>query len=270
VGAVMSEDAYPVRWLGKQAVVTLPEHIDMSNADRVREQLLLVINRGAVVLIADLAATVSCDYSGADALARAHRHAVASGTELELVVIADVVRRVVSLSGLDRLVSVYPTLEAAIAQADTPKVPGEPPVAAAFPAVTKPADPGPAAAAQHADHAGELLEWAVSSILSAGMSLQDAAGLPGDLTTQRIAEALERLDDVVREIRHHVFAERDSLGTMVYPVLVRVSAAAIPGSGWSRSRPGEAGSVQGEGSCGAGGHAEASGRAASPPAGRRG
>ena len=43
-----------------------------------------------------------------------------------LVVIADVVRRVVSLSGLDRLVSVYPTLEAAIAGADCPEVPGEP------------------------------------------------------------------------------------------------------------------------------------------------
>jgi anti-anti-sigma factor len=127
-----------VRWLGKQAVVTFPEHIDMSNADRVREQLLLVINRGAAVLIADLAATVSCDYSGADALVRAHRRAVASGTELELVVTADVVRRVVSLSGLDRLVSVYPTLEAAIGRADAPTMPGEPAVAAAFPAVTKP------------------------------------------------------------------------------------------------------------------------------------
>ena len=105
----MPEGTCPVQWLGQQAVVTLPEHIDRSNADRVREQLLLVINRGAVVVIADLAATLACDYSGADALARAYRRAVASGTELELVVIDHVVRRVVSLSGLDRLVSVYPT-----------------------------------------------------------------------------------------------------------------------------------------------------------------
>lgn len=78
------------------------------------------------MLIADLAATVSCDYSGADALARAYRRAVASGTELALVVIDHVVRRVVSLSGLDRLVSVYPTLEAAIAGTDRPELPGGP------------------------------------------------------------------------------------------------------------------------------------------------
>ena len=108
----MTEDTCRVRWINRQAVMTLPENIDRSNADRVREQLLLVINRGAVALIADLAATLSCDYSGTDALARANQRAVASGTELRIVVTADVVRRLLSLSGLDRLVSVYPTLDA--------------------------------------------------------------------------------------------------------------------------------------------------------------
>jgi hypothetical protein len=40
------------------------------------------------------------------------------------------------------------------------------------------------------------------------MSLQAAAGLPGDLTTQRVTDALDRLDDVIREARHHVLARR--------------------------------------------------------------
>ena len=62
-GAVL-EDIYPVRWAGKQAVVTLPEDIDLSNACQIREQLLTVINRGAAVLIADMTATISCDYAG--------------------------------------------------------------------------------------------------------------------------------------------------------------------------------------------------------------
>jgi anti-anti-sigma factor len=203
----MPEDTCPVQWLGQQAVVTLPEHIDRSNADRVREQLLLVINRGTVVLIADLTATLSCDYSGADALARAYRRAVASGTELELVVIDHLVRRVVSPSGLDRLVSVYPTLEAAIAAAERPEMPGEPAPAATPPAAPGRADPVRAAAAQRADRAEDLLEWAVSSIFNVGMSLQAAVDLPGNLTKQRITEALGRLDHVVREIRHHVLAE---------------------------------------------------------------
>jgi anti-anti-sigma factor len=108
-------DIYPVQWTGRQAVVTLPEHIDVSNAGQIREELLSVINRGAKALIADMTATISCDHAGADAVVRAHQRSVTSGTELRLVVTAQVVSRVLSLSGLDRLVSTYPSLEAAAA-----------------------------------------------------------------------------------------------------------------------------------------------------------
>lgn len=195
----MSEDRCLVQWTGRQVVVTLPEHLGMSNADRVREQLLWVINRGADVIIADLTGTVSCDYSGADAVARAHHRAVANGTQLRLVVLADVVRRVLSLSGLDRLISIYPTVEAAVAAgAGRPRVPGEP----GSTAIT-PAGPGPAAAADPAD----LLDWVVNSIFNVGLTLQAAVGLPPDLTEQRIIDALRHLDHVVREIRQHTFAD---------------------------------------------------------------
>ena len=51
----MFKDVYPVQWTGERAVVTLPEHIDVSNADQVREELLMLINRGAVTLIAERA-----------------------------------------------------------------------------------------------------------------------------------------------------------------------------------------------------------------------
>jgi anti-anti-sigma regulatory factor len=81
----MSDETFPVRWAGQQAVVTLPQHISNSNADQIRELVLWIINRGAAVLIADLSGTLSCDFSGADALARAHHRAVANGTELRLV-----------------------------------------------------------------------------------------------------------------------------------------------------------------------------------------
>src|ERR1035438_3722576 len=94
--------------MGPQAVVALPEHIDVSNAGRIREQLLLVINSGAATMIADMTATVSCDHAGADAVARAYQRAAVSGAQLRLVVTAPIVRRVLSLSGLDRLVSIYP------------------------------------------------------------------------------------------------------------------------------------------------------------------
>jgi len=111
--AAVLEDIFPVRWAGKQAVVTLPEDIDVSNAGQIREQLLSVINRGAAVLIADMTATVSCDYAGGEAVIRAYQRAVISGTDLRLVVTAQIVRRVLSYNGLDRLVSIYPSLEAA-------------------------------------------------------------------------------------------------------------------------------------------------------------
>jgi anti-anti-sigma factor len=111
----VSEGTLPVDWSGRQATVTLPEHIDAANADQVREDLLTVINRGAAVLTADMTATVSCDYGGADALVRAYQRGAVSGTQLRLVVTAPVVRRILEVNGLDRLISIYPDLESATA-----------------------------------------------------------------------------------------------------------------------------------------------------------
>ena len=182
---VVTEDAYPVQWMGRQAMVTLPEDIDCSNAGLIRRQLLWIINRGAVVLIADLTGTVSCDYSGADALARAHHRALANGTELRLVVTADVVRRVLSVNGLDRLVAVYPDLNAAAGAGRREHR-------------TQTVDP--------AARTEELLDVAVAGIFDVSLILQAAVDLPPGATTQRITEALRRLDDVVREIRDQVLA----------------------------------------------------------------
>ncbi len=184
----------------------------MSNADCAREQLLVAINRGAAVLIADMAATVSCDYSGANALVRAYQRAAANGTDLRLVVIADVVRRVLNLSGLDRLISVYPTLEAAVAAgAECREGPGE------STAVTT-ADPVRAAIAR-ADLAEELLDWAVTNIFTVGLRLQAAVDLPRDQAAQRTTDALGRLGDVVREVRDHGFGD--------------YGGPAQPGSAWT-------------------------------------
>jgi anti-anti-sigma factor len=109
------KDSYPVRWAGRQVVVVLPEHIGHANAGQVTEQLLSVINCGADALIVDMTATISCDYTGADALLRARQRAIASGTEIRLAVTDRIVRRALSLSGLNHLISSYPSLEAAIA-----------------------------------------------------------------------------------------------------------------------------------------------------------
>jgi anti-sigma B factor antagonist len=111
----MREDLCPVRWAGQQAVVALPEHMDASNAGQIQQELLSVIDGNATALIADMTATIWCDHAGTDAVVRDFRQAVISGTQLRLVVPAQHVRRVFSLSGLDQLVCIYPSLEAATA-----------------------------------------------------------------------------------------------------------------------------------------------------------
>lgn len=162
----MADDAFPVQWTGQQAVVTLPEHIDVSSTDQVRDQLLRIINRGAAVLIADLTGTVYCDYSGAYALARAQQRAIASGTELRLVATCDVARRVFTLNGPGRPVAVYPDLDGAIAAgAESRKLHGEEETQVA----------GRAALAEELLH--RLTDGTNSN---AGSILQTRAGLPAE------------------------------------------------------------------------------------------
>lgn len=111
--AAVLEDSYPVRWAGRQAVVALPDQMDVANAGQIQQGLLPVIDRSAMALTADMTATISCDHAGADAAVHAFQWAVISGTELRLVVTTRHLSRMLSLSGVDRVVCNYPSREAA-------------------------------------------------------------------------------------------------------------------------------------------------------------
>jgi anti-sigma B factor antagonist len=181
-----------VEWVGRQAVVRLPDHIDLSNAGLISEELLALINRDAAALIVDMTATASCDYAGAETLVRAYKRAVASGTQLRLVVPAEVVRRVLSLSGLDRLVSVYPSREAAIT--------------AGVPVAQAAAGAGPPQVSQ------DLLDRIVGDLFHAGLSLQAALDSADEAGRQRIMKALQYLDEAIRAARDQVFvADRQQI-----------------------------------------------------------
>jgi PAS domain S-box-containing protein len=65
-----------------------------------------------------------------------------------------------------------------------------------------------ATTAGQGDRGRELLDRVVGSLYHVGLSLQHAIELPHDDARERIAEALRRLDDTIREIRNHVFASR--------------------------------------------------------------
>ena len=108
--------------------MAFPEHVDMSNAAQIREQLLAVFDRGAAVVIVDMSATAWCDYVGVDAVARACQQAAVRRAELRLVATSPTVRRLLAAEGLDRLVPVYSSLEAAIiaGEPDGPDPRGDP------------------------------------------------------------------------------------------------------------------------------------------------
>ena len=183
--AAVLKDSYPVRWAGRQAVVVLPEHIGQANAGQVSEELLSVINRGADALIVDMTGTISCDYTGADALLRARQRTVSSGTEIRLAVTDGIVRRALSLSGLDRMISIYPSLEAAVA-ADAPATPdgtADAPDGTAGPAITP-----------------EVRRRLLDALSRAELSLLAALESSGDAARPRIAEALRHLTDGIRDI----------------------------------------------------------------------
>ena len=111
----MSQERYPVLWIGQVAVVTLPTEIDVTNADMVREELLSVLSQGAALLIADLSKTSFCDSAGVGALVRTFRRAAASASAMRLVVSTSAVQRVLSITGVDRLVDTFPSVAASLA-----------------------------------------------------------------------------------------------------------------------------------------------------------
>jgi anti-sigma B factor antagonist len=116
----MSGEHYPVLWIGRTAVMSLPVEIDITNADRVREDLLSVLNQGAVLLIADLSRTTFCDSAGVGAWARSFRRAKASQSDMRLVVGTLAVQRVLALTGIDRLLDIYPSVAASLAASPDP------------------------------------------------------------------------------------------------------------------------------------------------------
>jgi PAS domain S-box-containing protein len=348
----MADEIGAVGWAGPVAVVPSPEHLNASGAAGMGDQIRAALRDGAAVLVADMSATSWCDRAGLDALIRAYQLAAVSQAELRLVVTGAAVGRLVSDAGLDRLVPVFGSVEAAMAapgpdgnaapdaaalQAGVLPWPARPqsgqangsgpagpnaallrqlidtlddgimladdgtivlasrrltamfgyqdgeltgqPVETLVPAdrrvehrqeraayelapVSRPMggrarlagvrkDGGTlpvtitlspvatagghfvlavvrdatrlqrwgdlaslvrAAAAEREQRSDALLDRVVSSLLHVGLSLQAAADQPADVARQRITDALARLDDVIHEIRDHLFRSRRSGG----------------------------------------------------------
>ena len=138
----MATEDHKVVWVGPQAVVTMPAEIDVTNAETIQPGLLSAASLGAAVLVIDMSGTTFCDSAGVGAIIAAQKQATVTGTQLRLV--ATAVLRILTLVGVDQLIPIYPTLEAALtggsAATASPHEPGETPASADQPIRPPPAE----------------------------------------------------------------------------------------------------------------------------------
>ena len=105
----MPDTGYPCQIVSGVPVVTAPSEIDATTVGQLRAILLEWQSRGHATMVVDMTATQFCDSAGLRELVRAHKRALAEGGALRLVMPADgAVRRVLDVTGLDRLIPTSP------------------------------------------------------------------------------------------------------------------------------------------------------------------
>jgi len=97
------------------AVVVLPAEIDVANVRQLRQELSSALATGVAVVVADMTATTFCDSMGIRTLFMAHQQARAGSAELRLAIASASVLRVMAVTGADRVLQIYPCLDAALA-----------------------------------------------------------------------------------------------------------------------------------------------------------
>lgn len=97
----------------------MPDEIDIANAGQLAAELAAACDSGARLVVADMTHTTFCDASGARMLVVAHKRAAECGADLRAAVASARVRRVLALLGLDAIVPIHPTVDAACHQPHT-------------------------------------------------------------------------------------------------------------------------------------------------------
>ena len=115
----MPEISFPVQVVEGVPVVTAPEEIDLANAAGLKAALLEAAGAelaepGRALVVVDMSRTRFCDSAGLNALVGAARQARADGGEVRLVVVGEAVARIVALTGVDRVIPIYASLEDAV------------------------------------------------------------------------------------------------------------------------------------------------------------
>jgi anti-sigma B factor antagonist len=112
----MRDGRFPVELVSGVPVVAVPEEIDITSAPQLRSTLLQAAAEGHGTLVADMTRTRFCDSSGLHALLTAHKRAQAEGGELRLVIPGAAVLRVLAITGIDRMIPNFTSLDDALAR----------------------------------------------------------------------------------------------------------------------------------------------------------
>jgi len=111
----MPDDRFPVEVVGGVPVVAAPAEIDITNAEALRSALLDAAANGHGTLVVNMTRTQFCDSSGLHALIAAHKRAEAEDREVLLVIPGTAALRVFALTGMDRVIPTFTSLDQALA-----------------------------------------------------------------------------------------------------------------------------------------------------------
>ena len=90
---------------GTRAVVALAGELDLDGADALTTTALGLIGQGSRHLVLEMDQVPFCDSMGLNALLRVLRQATGAGGSLVLVAPTDPVKRLLSMCGVDRIIS---------------------------------------------------------------------------------------------------------------------------------------------------------------------
>ena len=113
----MTEVRYPDAMINGVPVVVTPAEIDVTSADGLRSALLKAAANGHSTLVVDMTRTQFCDSSGLHTLFAAHKRARADGRQVLLVIPDTAVLRVFAITGMDRVIPNFTSLDEALADA---------------------------------------------------------------------------------------------------------------------------------------------------------
>jgi anti-sigma B factor antagonist len=109
------DTSVPVEVIRTVPVVAAPEDIDITNAAGLRTALLQAAALGRGTFVVDMSHTQFCDTAGIHALVGAYKRARTGGGQVLLVIGGAAVHRILSITGLDRVIPSFQNLEQALA-----------------------------------------------------------------------------------------------------------------------------------------------------------